>query len=458
MPWANRRADRRWAVPRRSRGDPAGRGWRTRLVHTGWRWRGPTALIRPGAPPHCVRRWRWRSASASRWHWQVSRAGVVGVVAGRGAGRLGPVGGSRLDRGAGRRTVAARRGASAVLWLVAGVGGVWLETAERAGSSPLRVSVDEFTGTWSQRPGDLIGVVCRSRRGVGFGAAHRPDGCPRRRRRGCCRRRCGRDGGRRAREQSSNRPCPGGRARGRGGVVVRHAGRPGGDSAWPGRVGGALPRFSTVALPVVMLLTASGVAAAVVNLEVFGAHGFSVLWGSGCNRILVAKTAALTALVSLASAHRRRWVPQSSRAPHCRGRIGAQRHRRDCDDGGGTGPGGRVGRHGARLTDRGQVERSTGSPSTTMSPTGSAGRVSSQALLSSVKIVRAKPRPPRWDSLGISKSLALGSSATMCSPCENGMMVLVAVPPPDGRLDVGDAESPLLREDDRVGERRLHAA
>lgn len=203
-------------------------------------------------------------------------------------------------------------GASAVLWLVAGVGGVWLETAERAGSSPLRVSVDEFTGTWSQRPGDLIGVVCAA--AVAVWALGR---------------------------LTDRMDVPAGVVAGVAGVgvvataVAGHAsshqigpvlvGVHAAAAAWwcgtlvalavtvRGRAGwaAALPRFSTVALPVVMLLTASGVAAAVVNLEVFGAHGFSVLWGSGYGRILVAKTAALTALVSLASAHRRRWVPQA---------------------------------------------------------------------------------------------------------------------------------------------------
>lgn len=203
-------------------------------------------------------------------------------------------------------------GAVALLWFVAGVGAVWLETADRAGSSPLRVSVDEFSGAWSQRPGDLIAVACAAAvalwalgymtdrvdvpavvvagvAGVGVVATAI------------------------AGHASSHQVGPI--------LVGAHAAA----AAWwcgtlaaltvtvRGRAGWAqaLPRFSSIALWAVVALVASGVVAAVINLEVFGAQGFSILWDSGYGRILLAKTVALTALVGLAGAHRRQWVPQA---------------------------------------------------------------------------------------------------------------------------------------------------
>ena len=100
MPWANRRAIAGVAVPRRSRGDPVGRGWRTCLVHTGWRWRGPTALIRPE-----YRRTVCGGGVGARRRPAMALAGVAGRRRRCGCGPWrwapGPVGGSRLDRGAG---------------------------------------------------------------------------------------------------------------------------------------------------------------------------------------------------------------------------------------------------------------------------------------------------------------------------------------------------------------------
>lgn len=70
----------------------------------------------------------------------------------------------------------------------------------------------------------------------------------------------------------------------------------------------ALPEFSRWALPVVAVLTATGVVAAVAQLGV-GPQ----LWESGYGRVVVAKSVLLVAVLGLAWWHRRTWLPRARR-------------------------------------------------------------------------------------------------------------------------------------------------
>jgi len=73
----------------------------------------------------------------------------------------------------------------------------------------------------------------------------------------------------------------------------------------------ALPRYSGLALWAVVVLAVTGVVAAVVNLGVVDGAGMPVLWATGYGRVVLAKAAALVALIGLAAVHRRRWVPRA---------------------------------------------------------------------------------------------------------------------------------------------------
>lgn len=77
-----------------------------------------------------------------------------------------------------------------------------------------------------------------------------------------------------------------------------------------GRSGWArmLPEFSRWALPVVVVLTATGIIAAVAQLGV-GPQ----LWESGYGRVLVAKSLLLIVVLGLAWWHRRTWLPRAQR-------------------------------------------------------------------------------------------------------------------------------------------------
>ncbi|MFT3899136.1 MAG: CopD family protein [Gordonia sp. (in: high G+C Gram-positive bacteria)] len=201
-------------------------------------------------------------------------------------------------------------GASAAVWLAGEVVAVWLSVADQSGRAAAAVPVDDFLAAWSARPGALIAVACAS--GVAVWAAAtlvgRVDGAP---------------------VVVAGLAGLGLVAGAVGGHAGAHALAPivvgvhAVAAAWwcgtlmalglsvRGRAGWAraLPRFSDWALWAVAALAVSGVVAAAITLDVFGAAGVSVLWSSGYGRVVVAKALALIGLIALAAWHRRRWVP-----------------------------------------------------------------------------------------------------------------------------------------------------
>ncbi|GED96883.1 CopD family protein [Gordonia crocea] len=208
-------------------------------------------------------------------------------------------------------------GGAAAVWLAAGIATVWLDTAERTGASPWRVTVGDFADAWSGRPADAIAVACAGAVLVWA---------------------LGRLG---ERIVSPVLAVAGAAAVGLTAVAISghatvHAlgpvvvGAHALAAAWwcgalaalavtvRGRAGWAtaLPRYSDFALWAVVVLAVTGVVAAVVNLGLGDGAGVSVLWDTGYGRVVLAKAAALVALIGLAAVHRRRWVPraQSHRA------------------------------------------------------------------------------------------------------------------------------------------------
>ncbi|QKT06342.1 CopD family protein [Gordonia sp. X0973] len=204
-------------------------------------------------------------------------------------------------------------GGIAAVWLVAGVAGVWLSAGEQAGRSPLRISVHEFADAWSGRPSQLIATACAL--AVAAWAIGEVTG------------------------RLSIHPGVVAGMAGIGVVAVAVAGHSGQHELGPvvvgvhavaaawwcgalaalaltvrGRAGWAqaLPRFSSWALWAVVALAASGVIAAVMNMDLFGAQGFSAVWRSGYGRVVLAKTVVLLALLFVAAVHRRRWVPRAA--------------------------------------------------------------------------------------------------------------------------------------------------